>query len=680
MVENMDKYTGKRLDGRYEIHELVGMGGMAYVYRAYDKVEDRWVAIKILKEEFSDNSDFLRRFRNESKAIAMLSNPNIVKIFDVSFGDQIQYIVMEYIDGITLKDYITQQGYIRWQEAVHFLVQILNALETAHQKGIIHRDIKPQNILLLRDGAIKVTDFGIARFLQSETQTMTDKTIGSVHYISPEQARGDYITDKADIYSVGVMLYEMLTGQLPFVSDNAVSVALMQLQAKPRMPREVNPEIPLGLEQITMKAMEKNPANRFRNVGEMLDDLEEFRRNPNIAFDYTYLDSDYVAPQRSISDYDTIHEPDYEDNYEYEEELVRSTKRRRGSMALTGVLIALVVVLLAVGGVYAVNIWRNAQTPAEPDLEVPNFVGKIYATEVQGNTEYSKNFTFKTQEGNQPDKQPGEVLKQDPEAGIKVKKGREIVLIVNKGETPTVSLLDLKNYEQSKAVESLKTLGLASKIENVADDEIQVGYVVKTDPVAGSSVAEGSTVTLYVSTGPATKKVKVPGNLEGNTLANVSALIEDAKLVVGNIQYDDNSELSKETVISVNPGSGTEVSEGSRVDLVVSSGNGAPKTLSLSVELPGVDQDFSFKIYRNGTVINDTTINPSYAGSYALSYTGAGGSDDFVVELGGQVIYRITFDYVNNEKNITEQNDFVPPSQPTPDNSQSSVSENSGNA
>lgn len=680
MVENMDKYTGKRLDGRYEIHELVGMGGMAYVYRAYDKVEDRWVAIKILKEEFSDNSDFLRRFRNESKAIAMLSNPNIVKIFDVSFGDQIQYIVMEYIDGITLKDYITQQGYIRWQEAVHFLVQILNALETAHQKGIIHRDIKPQNILLLRDGAIKVTDFGIARFLQSETQTMTDKTIGSVHYISPEQARGDYITDKADIYSVGVMLYEMLTGQLPFVSDNAVSVALMQLQAKPRMPREVNPEIPLGLEQITMKAMEKNPANRFRNVGEMLDDLEEFRRNPNIAFDYTYLDSDYVAPQRSISDYDTIHEPDYEDNYEYEEELVRSTKRRRGSMALTGVLIALVVVLLAVGGVYAVNIWRNAQTPAEPDLEVPNFVGKIYATEVQGNTEYSKNFTFKTQEGNQPDKQPGEVLKQDPEAGIKVKKGREIVLIVNKGETPTVSLLDLKNYEQSKAVESLKTLGLASKIENVADDEIQVGYVVKTDPVAGSSVAEGSTVTLYVSTGPATKKVKVPGNLEGNTLANVSALIEDAKLVVGNIQYDDNSELSKETVISVNPGSGTEVSEGSRVDLVVSSGNGAPKTLSLSVELPSVDQDFSFKIYRNGTVINDTTINPSYAGSYALSYTGAGGSDDFVVELGGQVIYRITFDYVNNEKNITEQNDFVPPSQPTPDNSQSSVSENSGNA
>lgn len=663
----MDKYTGKRLDGRYEIHELVGMGGMAYVYRAYDKVEDRWVAIKILKEEYSDNSDFLRRFRNESKAIAMLSNPNIVKIYDVSFGDQIQYIAMEYIDGITLKEYITQQGFVRWQEAVHFLMQILNALEAAHEKGIIHRDIKPQNILLLRDGAIKVTDFGIARFLQSETQTMTEKTIGSVHYISPEQARGDYITGKADIYSVGVMLYEMLTGELPFVSDNAVSVALMQLQAKPRMPREVNPEIPHGLEQITMKAMEKNPVNRFQNVDEMLADLEAFRRNPNIVFEYSYMDSDYVAPQRSISDYDTVHEPDYEDDYEYEEELVRSAKRRKGTMAFTGVIIAVALILLAVGAVYAVNIWKNAQTVAEPDVTVPNFLGKIYATEVQGNTEYTTNFTIKTQEGNNPDKLPGEILKQDPEAGLTVKKGREITLTVNKGESPAVTLLDLKNYEQSKAVESLKTLKLAYKIENIAsdDDKIEVGHVVKTDPVAGSSVAEGSTVTLYVSTGPATKKVKVPDNLEGNTLANVSGLIEDAKLKVGTIKYDDSSEEAMETVIGVNPGSGTQVEQGSNVDLIVSSGKGTPKTLSLSVELPGVDQDMSFKIYRNGTVINNTTINPSYAGSYEISYTGTTGTDEFVVELSGQVIYKISFDYSTQQKTITQQNTFVVPEQPT---------------
>ncbi len=240
----MDKFIGKRLDGKYEIHNLIGVGGMACVYRAYDRVEDRWVAIKILKEEFSDNSDFLRRFRNEAKAITLLSHPNIVEVHDVSFGDRLQYIVMEYIDGITLKQYIEQEGVIRWDEALHFTIQILMALEHAHEKGIIHRDIKPQNVMLLQNGTIKVTDFGIARFSQSETQTMTDKAIGSVHYIAPEQARGDYITDKADIYSVGVMLYEMITGRLPFVADNAVSVALMQLQAKPTMPRELNPICP----------------------------------------------------------------------------------------------------------------------------------------------------------------------------------------------------------------------------------------------------------------------------------------------------------------------------------------------------------------------------------------------------------------------------------------------------
>ena len=301
----MDRFIGKRLDGRYEIHELIGVGGMAYVYRAYDRVEDGWVAIKILKEDFSNNSDFLRRFRNESKAIAVLSHPNIVRVFDVSFGDQIQYIVMEYIDGITLKQYIEQEGVIRWNEALHFTVQILMALEHAHEKGIIHRDVKPQNIMLLQDGTIKVADFGIARFLQSETQTMTDKAIGSVHYIAPEQARGDYITDKADIYSVGVMLYEMITGKLPFEADNAVSVALMQLQAKPVMPREVNPSIPRGLEQITMKAMEKNPVDRFQSAGEMLDDIEEFRRNPSMVFQYDLqTGAAHYDASRSMDAYD----------------------------------------------------------------------------------------------------------------------------------------------------------------------------------------------------------------------------------------------------------------------------------------------------------------------------------------------------------------------------------------
>lgn len=226
----MDNYVGKRLDGRYELQEVIGVGGMAVVYKAYDNIDDRTVAVKILKDEFLASEEFRRRFKNESKAIAVLSHPNIVKVYDVSYGDKLQYIVMEYVEGITLKEYIEQQGVISWKETVHFTTQILRALQHAHDKGIVHRDIKPQNIMLLENGTIKVTDFGIARFSRSETRTMTDTAIGSVHYISPEQARGDITDDKSDIYSVGVVMYEMLTGQLPFQSDNSVSVAIMQLQ------------------------------------------------------------------------------------------------------------------------------------------------------------------------------------------------------------------------------------------------------------------------------------------------------------------------------------------------------------------------------------------------------------------------------------------------------------------
>ena len=285
----MDNYVGKRLDGRYELQEVIGVGGMAVVYKAYDNIDDRIVAVKILKDEFLASEEFRRRFKNESKAIAVLSHPNIVKVYDVSYGDKLQYIVMEYVEGITLKEYIEQQGVISWKETVHFTTQILRALQHAHDKGIVHRDIKPQNIMLLENGTIKVTDFGIARFSRSETRTMTDTAIGSVHYISPEQARGDITDDKSDIYSVGVVMYEMLTGQLPFQSDNSVSVAIMQLQTDPVKPREINSSIPEGLEQITMRAMQKNPKDRYQSAAEMILDLEEFKRNPSIRFDYSYF-------------------------------------------------------------------------------------------------------------------------------------------------------------------------------------------------------------------------------------------------------------------------------------------------------------------------------------------------------------------------------------------------------
>lgn len=675
----MDRFIGKRLDGRYEIHELIGVGGMAYVYKAYDRVEGRWVAIKILKEEFSNNSDFLRRFRNESKAIAVLNHPNIVKVYDVSFGDQIQYIVMEFIDGITLKEYIEQEGTIRWQEAVHFTTQILMALECAHEKGIIHRDIKPQNIMLLQDGSIKVADFGIARFLQSETQTMTDKAIGSVHYIAPEQASGDYITDKADIYSVGVMLYEMLTGKLPFVADNAVSVALMQLQAKPVMPRELNPSIPRGLEQITMRAMEKNPVDRFQSAGEMLDDLDEFRRNPNIVFHYDLQTANarYDA-SRSMEAYDASRQaPAYNDDYEYEEELVRSRRSAKGAMVVKGVLAAAIIVGLAVAVIYFLNYWNNRPEAGDDLLEMPNLVGQLYE-DVIANEEYA-DFNIQVREGNDPDLQPGEIMNQDPAAGIMVKKDADVELLVNGGvgqvEVPDV-VTDHMTLEEAK--QAIEDAGLHSQVENVADDEVEVGRVISTNPEPGTMVDSGSTVTLRVSTGPAEEMVTVPDGLVGDTLANVSVKLEEAGLVVGKINRDDTSTLPVDTVISLSPNEGSEISKGSTVDITVSSGKGATKTLSTSIPLPSsVSEDITLEVYRNGTKVTTDTVNPAYGSSYSLSFTGTSGSETVVVTLNSQTYMELQFDFDTQSVQVTRTYEFIPAGDGDSESSSSSESSES---
>ena len=273
----MDKYIGKKLDGRYEITELIGVGGMADVYKATDLAENKVIAVKILKREYAGSEEFLRRFRNESKMIASLSHPNVVKVHDVEFSDKLQFIVMEYIDGITLKEYIENEGVLTWKDSVHFIIQVLRALQHAHDKGVVHRDIKPQNIMLFTDGTIKVMDFGIAKSALEQACTATDQTIGTVHYISPEQARGDKTDEKSDIYSVGVMFYEMLTGQKPFDSDKPVTVAVMQMKNTPKRPRAVNPNIPAGLEEIILRAMEKDPENRYQTAADMIKDIESFK-------------------------------------------------------------------------------------------------------------------------------------------------------------------------------------------------------------------------------------------------------------------------------------------------------------------------------------------------------------------------------------------------------------------
>lgn len=668
----MDKYIGKRLDGRYEIHELLGVGGMAYVYKAYDNIEKRWVAIKILKEELAGNSDFLRRFRNESKAIAVLSHPNIVKVYDVSFGDRIQYIVMEYIDGITLKQYIEQQGEIKWREALYFTVQILRALQHAHEKGIIHRDIKPQNIMLLEDGTIKVTDFGIARFSQAETQTMTDKAIGSVHYIAPEQARGGYINDKADIYSVGVMLYEMLTGQLPFVADNAVSVAIMQMQAEPTPPSRINPSIPKGLEEITMHAMEKNPAQRFPSAADMLEDVERFRRNPEIVFHYgEQVDRAYAGTSADI--YGNVQQnaapQKYNDNYEYEEEYVRSQNGARASNIIKGIVAAVIVVALVAGGIFGWRYLQNLTTSTNKtsdEIVLPNFVGMIYDTDIKDNPDYA-DFTFEITYGNVPSKQPGEVLRQNPVASITVKKGKTVSLTVN-GEAEQVVVEDVKGYEQQDAYDALKALNLSPKIQAVADDDTAVGYVVKTDPAAGSTVSTGTTVIIYVS-GPSTESAVIP-NIVGYQYSTAKEELEAAGFVV-TAEYDDESDKDENTVLSVSPNEGEKAKKGSVVTVTVSSGKGAQKDVYYDIPLPGgVSDDLTMKIYVDGTLIETRTVNPSTSPYSNMTFTGKGRAN-LVITLNDQQYITAEIDYTTQSINVTSQQSYATPEPeptPTPDN------------
>lgn len=669
----MDKYIGKRLDGRYEIHELLGVGGMAYVYKAYDNIEKRWVAIKILKEELAGNSDFLRRFRNESKAIAVLSHPNIVKVYDVSFGDRIQYIVMEYIDGITLKQYIEQQGEIKWREALYFTVQILRALQHAHEKGIIHRDIKPQNIMLLEDGTIKVTDFGIARFSQAETQTMTDKAIGSVHYIAPEQARGGYINDKADIYSVGVMLYEMLTGQLPFVADNAVFVAIMQMQAEPTPPSRINPSIPKGLEEITMHAMEKNPAQRFPSAADMLEDVERFRRNPEIVFHYgEQVDRAYAGTSADI--YGNVQQnaapQKYNDNYEYEEEYVRSQNGARASNIIKGIVAAVIVFALVAGGIFGWRYLQNLTTSTNKtsdEIILPNFVGMIYDIDIKDNPDYA-DFTFEITYGNVPSKQPGEVLNQNPVASMPVKKGKTVLLTVN-GEAEQVVVEDVKGYEKQDAYDALKALNLSPKMQAVADDDTAVGYVVKTDPAAGSTVSTGTTVTIYVSSGPSTESAVIP-NIVGYQYSTAKEELEAAGFVV-TAEYDDESDKDENTVLSVSPNEGEKAKKGSVVTVTVSSGKGAQKDVYYDIPLPGgVSDDLTMKIYVDGTLIETRTVNPSTSPYSNMTFTGKGRAN-LVITLNDQQYITAEIDYTTQSINVTSQQSYATPEPeptPTPDN------------
>ena len=464
-------------------------------------------------------------------------------------------------------------------------MQILQALQHAHEKGIVHRDIKPQNIMLLQDGTIKVTDFGIARFSRSETRTITDKAIGSVHYIAPEQARGDLTDEKADIYSVGVMLYEMLTGQLPFEADNAVSVAIMQMQADPRPPKDINPAIPDGLEEITLRAMQKNPAQRYQSAAEMLADIEAFKRNPSIVFQYKYFSED--TPGKYANAINTVKgsdAPAYDDNFEYEEVLDKQHSSGRKSKAMLvgiGILAAFLIVGIALG---VAALIRSFNGDGEGDVEVPDFVGKSI-TEILENEEYKDVFVFKQDDSKKNlDAEVGEILDQKPTPGIKVHPGTEITLYVNSGGK-MVEIPDLTNYTAEDAARELsEKYNLESTVIEIADDTVEEGRVIRTDPPVGTSVAEKSVVVkLYVSGTTEGDMVAVPSQLIGMDVDDARTFLMSMGLELGDTVSKDDTGKPEGTIIETSPLPGVKVEKGTKINVVYSSGKMNPKTVKVNV-------------------------------------------------------------------------------------------------
>lgn len=651
----MDKYTGKKLDGRYEIHELIGVGGMANVYRCYDTIDDREVAIKILKEEFLDNAEFIRRFKNESRSIAVLSHPNIVKVYDVSFGDMIQYIVMEYIDGITLKEYIAQQGVIKWKEALHLTTQILRALQHAHEKGIVHRDIKPQNIMLLQDGTIKVTDFGIARNFNSATRTMTEQAIGSVHYIAPEQAKGGNTDGKTDIYSVGVMMYEMLTGKLPFVADNAVSVAIMQLQSTPKLPRDINPDIPMGLQEITLHAMQKDPRARYESAQAMLNDIDRFRLNPGIVFGYSLNRPDeqtkYVepAPERreprkrvEPEEIKKKEEPVDFDNDEKEEKKERSQKQ---SIAI-GIVASFLICLVGFGVYFLVH----SLTGGSADTAVPNYVGRTIVDIKQDSDKNDFNFDIEFEYDST--KKEGVVLSQKPEADSKmVKQGATIQLTVN-GKNSQVVVPHLLNTTEEDAIKQLESRSLVPEIVYIRSDDVNTDYVSSEFPNPGEKTTIGSTIYLYVSKGPAPSKVKIP-DVTGKKLEEAREELEKKGLEV-EYEYDENSYEEKDTVIRQNPLQGGTVKKGYTVKLVLSAGKKDTQSIDIEVELPKDETNsVSLQVVFDGDVFVTTNVVPSELKVYKFTLTGSESDSNVKVYLNGQLYQEYAIDFQNKTASPT---------------------------
>ena len=630
----MDQYIGKMLDDRYEILELIGSGGMANVYKARCHRLNRLVAIKILKSDLADNADFRRRFHDESQAVAQLSHANIVSVYDVSTNPDREYIVMELIDGITLKQYMERRGRMDWRESLHFITQIMRGLSHAHSRGIIHRDIKPQNIMVLRDGSVKVADFGIA-CLANQGQTLTQEALGSVHYISPEQARGDRIDARSDIYSAGVVLYEMLTGRLPFEGDSAVSVAIQHLSSVPLAPRDIDPSIPEPLELICMKAMNSDPNKRYASADAMIEDLEKFRRDPSVDMDYIRQELTAPAadteptmplPTAQVASAVKKHTGELRREREAEEEPPRRDKK---SIAIIAGIFAAAVLLVVL--LFKLILGDFGPAGSNKSYPVPDIRGKtveeaqemegvkdIFLIEVQG--------TRTTEEY-----QPGQIVEQDPAAG-RTRKSNLVIQVYVAAEPEKVPMKDLVGMEYRQARVLLTDMGLDLKIttETVSSDKYGADAVIETVPAADEPLVAGQTVILRVSTGPET--VTVP-TFTGQDIANAVQNAQDLGLTVGEITYDTFSFAPQGQVIEQSIESTSEVPGGTKISFTVSGQkNSDDATAARVVEftMPS-DMEGMIKVeFEQDSVTLDSQYINASMGTVTYTFTGKTGTSSNV--------------------------------------------------
>ena len=585
---------GKIIGNRYEILEEVGLGGMATVYKAKDHVLNRLVAVKVLKDEFTTDAEFIKRFNTEAQAAASLSHPNIVSIYDVGHEDEnnLYYIVMELVQGKTLKEIISAEGVLTWKWAVNIAMQIASALELAHKNGIIHRDIKPHNIIITEDGIAKVTDFGIAKAVSNSTITAFGTTIGSVHYFSPEQAKGGFTDAKSDLYSLGVVMYEMLTGKVPFDADTPVSVALKHMQEDAKEPIEINKEIPTAVNQIVVKAMQKEPTARYQSATEMIHDLSKALKDPE--GDFVIIenkDGGYTRVMQAIKD-EQLKEPKKE-QVKTKGGFFREHPKTKIAIIILGLILLFIVVFLITKIAIDGGITKK--------LDVPNLVGKTLE-EAQSEVDDLK-LKLEVEEIASNEVEEGKIISQEPKPNTeKIKEGTSINIKVSKGPE-TAELPKLEGLSIEDARKTAEGLGITLKEETENSDKVQEGYVIRQDTAVGSLVKSGDTVVVHISAG--VEKVKVP-TVVGMDEGTATATLKNAGLNP-TVKYESNEEKENGKVISQSIEENTETAKNSNIEIVVNKIVKEEKTINVIVDVKSIMGNTNNNNTQNENSTNTTT-------------------------------------------------------------------------